>query len=519
MLNMKLYGGSGKGRNNKKPEIFIDEELSASDEEGLLLSEADIEQSGGTELTETAAAEEQEAEEQEDIDKIISEYQKYKKGKRIAAVAVILTVLVCGFYLYKAFIRPPEVEDTNVGRNKPSVNKPVNTPKPDAGAAETDTPEEVELKAGERIKGMYTLLLVGLDQQYSNTDTLMICRFDTVNTKISIVSIPRDICANVEYETKKINAVYALGHGIDALVNAVSDMTGFKIDNYILVNIKAFVALVNTIGGVYYDVPYYMDWDDPTQDLHIHYNKGYQYLNGYDALNVVRWRQNNDNTVYGDIVRIENQQKFLIAVLKQCLSISNIFTKTDDYVKIFNEYVKTDLDIGNLGWFAQKFLKLKVEDLEFATMPANYNASIKGFSYGLVHVDEWIAMVNRYLNPFDKEITADDVSLIAQDDNGNIYSTTGEIAGGYESFLSYDEYMERLRAESEAKAEAERIKAEAEQAQNPAATEVPSAADTPAETDSSGAEAAVPDDSAGDISQTDESPAATDYGLFYTGDD
>ncbi len=54
-------------------------------------------------------------------------------------------------------------------------------------------------------------------------------------------------------------------------------------------------------------------------------------------------------------------------------------------------------------------------------------------------------MVNRYLNPFDKEITVDDVSLIAQDDNGNIYSTTGEIAGGYESFLSYDEYMERLR--------------------------------------------------------------------------
>ena len=81
MLNMKFYGGSGKGRNNKKPEIFIDEELSASDEEGLLLSEADIEQSGGTELTETAAAEEQEAEEQEDIDKIISEYQKYKKAR------------------------------------------------------------------------------------------------------------------------------------------------------------------------------------------------------------------------------------------------------------------------------------------------------------------------------------------------------------------------------------------------------------------------------------------------------
>ena len=124
-------------------------------------------------------------------------------------------------------------------------------------------------------------------------------------------------------------------------------------------------------------------------------------------------------------------------------------------------------------------------------------------------------MVNRHSNPFDKEIT-DDVSLIAQDDNGNIYSTTGEIAGGYESFLSHDEYMERV-GQSEAKAEAERIRQRLSrhrilQRRRSPQLIIRLRLTVPAE-------AAVPDDSAGDTSQTDESPAATDYGLFYTGDD
>jgi LCP family protein required for cell wall assembly len=504
---MRLYGGSGK----KKKSINTAGNFSENDEVKPVVSEDSEDIGENSTKTDSVPETVRTEEEREEIDNLIADYQKYKAKKRIAAAAIIMTVLICSFLLYKSYIRPPKVDSTNSGRNNPGNNPAYSTARPtDVGGIETAEPTAV--KAGERIKGMYTLLLVGLDQQYANTDTLMICRFDTVNSKVNIVSIPRDTCANVEYEVKRINAVYAYSGSIDALMNAVSDMTGFKIDNYIFVNIKAFVALISTIGGVYYDVPYNMDWDDPTQDLHIHYNKGYQYLNAYDALNVVRWRQNNDLTVYGDIVRIENQQNFLKAVLKQCLSISNIFTKTDDYVKIFNSYVKTDMDMGNLGWFAQQALKLKEEDIKFATMPSDPSVLVKGFSYGFIYVDEWIEIVNNYINPFDKEITLEDVNLITRDEKGNVYATAGDIAGGYSSFLSASEYSKRLKAVEEKK-RAEQAKAE---------TEPPLAAETPTVSDSQDINATSQPEtnnvSTEETAVTTEAPAeATDQGLFYTG--
>lgn len=58
--------------------------------------------------------------------------------------------------------------------------------------------------------------------------------------------------------------------------------------------------------------PYNMDYDDPTQDLHIHYKKGMQHLNGEDAVKVLRWRKNNsgESLSVGDVGRVEVQHSF-----------------------------------------------------------------------------------------------------------------------------------------------------------------------------------------------------------------
>ena len=149
---------------------------------------------------------------------------------------------------------------------------------------------EVQTGTKTRREGIRTFLLVGMEQSFANTDTLMVGMIDTNEKTVDIVSIPRDTCAKVVYESKKINGVYAYSGGIDGLVNAVEDMTGFPIDSYIMVNVKGFVSLVDTVGGVNFNVPYNMNYDDPTQNLHIHFNTGEQYLSGSDAVKVVRWR-------------------------------------------------------------------------------------------------------------------------------------------------------------------------------------------------------------------------------------
>ncbi len=113
-------------------------------------------------------------------------------------------------------------------------------------------------------------------------------------------------------------------------------------------DLKGFAALVDAIGGVDFDVPVNMDYEDPIQNLTSTFPKGVQYLNANTPMRVVRFRM----AGYGseDMGRMETQQKFLKAVAKKTLTASNILGKIDDYAKIFHQYVETDLTLGNLAW-------------------------------------------------------------------------------------------------------------------------------------------------------------------------
>jgi LCP family protein required for cell wall assembly len=369
----------------------------------------------------------------------------------------VLALAFCGLILHKALFKPPEPAPP---RSSPSaaggeggfsgLGASASSESGGAQAASGVTPKP----ASGRREGLYTFLLVGFDQGQGNTDTIMIGRLDSKNHKLNIVSIPRDTCANVYYgyvSTKKINAVYTLGGGIDALMEAVSNMAGFNIDSYMVVNLKAFTALVDALGGVDFDIPYDMGYDDPTQNLHIHFPKGLRHLTGAEAAKVVRWRQNNNGANYGDIERINIQHAFLKTVARQCLSLSNLVTKLDDYIEIFRTYVKTDLTAGNLAWYGGELLKLSEEDICFDTLPSNYCDSIRGFSYGTIYVDEWVEMVNEKLNPNYEAVTAGNREKLTRAAAGRLTATGGEIAGGYASFLDYDEYLAGLtKPEAEA---------------------------------------------------------------------
>ena len=59
-------------------------------------------------------------------------------------------------------------------------------------------------------------------------------------------------------------------------IEAVNKITGLNLKYYILVDTEALIKLVDQIGGLYFDVPIDMNYDDPTQDLYIHLSKGYQ---------------------------------------------------------------------------------------------------------------------------------------------------------------------------------------------------------------------------------------------------
>ena len=161
----------------------------------------------------------------------------------------------------------------------------------------------------------------------------------------------------------------AMRGDIDGLIDAIKDITGFTVDNYMIVDLEAFVALVDAIDGVEFDIPIDMNYDDPVQDLHIHFSAGTTYLYGEDAVKVVRFRQNNDGTGYprADIDRIATQQAFLKTVMAKCLKLDSLITNIDDYANIFMTYVDTDLTLGNLVWYGQQVLGIGLENINFHT--------------------------------------------------------------------------------------------------------------------------------------------------------
>ena len=117
-----------------------------------------------------------------------------------------------------------------------------------------------------------------------------------------------------------------------------------------------------------------MDYDDPTQDLHIHMKKGYQLLDGDKAEQVVRFRHNNNGTSYpieygdNDLGRMRTQRDFLQAIVKK-LATPATLTKINDFIKIANKNVTTNLDLSLAKDYAPYAVEFKSENLKTYTLP------------------------------------------------------------------------------------------------------------------------------------------------------
>ncbi|MBR4579468.1 MAG: LCP family protein [Oscillospiraceae bacterium] len=320
--------------------------------------------------------------------------------------------------------KPAQAESVPV---TPSPSAVIDTEEDPFKPTPAPTPEVQNRNGTVRREGTYLLLVVGRDRVGLNTDTIMVVMMDTKARCINVVSIPRDTLVNVPWAVKKVNSIYA-NYGLEGLVDGVEDLIGLPIDSYVVVNTQVFQQAVDTIGGVWFEVPINMYYDDPGQDLHIHLNAGYQLLNGYQAEGVVRFRQNNDGSGYfmGDLDRIETQHAFLRELAEQLLSLGNI-SNLPALVDLVIKNTDTNLTSGNIAFYAREFFKMSSGAVRFYTMP-NETVNIYGGSYVNIQLNPWLEMINDYLNPFNVDVTAENLDVLTYY-NGTYYSTTGRIAG------------------------------------------------------------------------------------------
>ena len=205
-------------------------------------------------------------------------------GRNLLFVFILFSAIAA---TVKIALQPPEQKV-----DEPSVALPVDNP--------NLSQEEAEALRShyERKPSFYTILVSGVDDGNGGSDTNILLAVDAANDYIYGVSIPRDTKASINGKNRKINFAYNSG-GMKLLSETISHQLGIPVDYTVLVDLRGFEALVDAIGGVDFYIPVNMNYDDPYQNLSIHFSKGMRHLNGAEALKVVRFRHNNDGTGYG----------------------------------------------------------------------------------------------------------------------------------------------------------------------------------------------------------------------------
>ena len=299
-------------------------------------------------------------------------------------ILILLFAAVAVYAGYHCLFRAPE-----------QLDQPVQTP-------EELSPEEEALRSHlERKPDFYTILVSGVDDHNGGSDTNILVAVDVANGSIYGVSVPRDTKAIINGDAHKINFAYNAG-GTALMAETISDQLGIPVDYTVQVDLQGFVALVDAIGGVTFDVPIDMHYEDPYQNLYIHIDKGLQTLNGENAMKVVRFRSGYASQ---DLGRMQTQQAFLKAAAKQTLTPSNL-NKIDDFVKIFQSYVETDLTLGNLAWLGKEAIAMGSDAISFSTLPNEWTSP-----YIYLNQDETLALINQYLNPYVEDRVAEDLNI------------------------------------------------------------------------------------------------------------
>lgn len=164
------------------------------------------------------------------------------------------------------------------------------------------------------VPGQLNILLAG--KNGGLVDTMIYANINTETRKITLVSIPRDLY----YNNRKINSYYAL-YGMDEMKRVLSKITGFQIDKFILIDMYAFIEVVDLIGGI--DLHLDEAVIDPTYRVNdngqwatLYYRAGDYHLSGKQALRLARTRHTSS-----DFARANRQQLIIKSVQQKARTL------------------------------------------------------------------------------------------------------------------------------------------------------------------------------------------------------
>lgn len=171
-----------------------------------------------------------------------------------------------------------------------------------------EIPENLgNLSAPVNSDGTFNVLIGG--KHGSLIDTMIFAHIDEKERNVKMISIPRDLF----YNGRKINA-YSHFYGLPELKKVLGNLTGYELDKYIVIDMYAFIDVIDLIGGVDIHLdkavvdPYYRTVDNGVEGT-LHYEPGDYHLGGKEALRLARSRKTSS-----DFARAERQQLIIEAI-------------------------------------------------------------------------------------------------------------------------------------------------------------------------------------------------------------
>lgn len=213
--------------------------------------------------------------------------------------------------------------------------------------------------------GKFNVYISGIDTSGSisnvaRSDANILMTINTDTHEALLTSIPRDYYVTLHSYGAKDKLTHSGIYGINETVKTVEDLLDTDINYYVRVNFTTVIKLVDKLGGI--DV--YSDYSFTTSDKLYTFKKGYNHMNGEEALRFSRERY---AFAGGDNQRVKNQQHVIEAVMKKVLNSTTLLTKYTDILDSLKGSFQTNIAQDDIS----KLVKDQINNMSSWTIKSN----------------------------------------------------------------------------------------------------------------------------------------------------
>ena len=186
--------------------------------------------------------------------------------------------------------------------------------------------------------GKITVMVLGADKEadgMSRTDSIMIAQYDYVHKKMKMMSVMRDIYADIPgHGQHKINSAYTMG-GPELLRKTLKKNLCIDPEYYAILDFTGFEKMIDELepDGVPIDVE-----KDMSKNIGVSLKKGNHRLDGKELLGYARFRHDAE----GDFGRVRRQQQVMQSLKKELVSLDTL-PKLPKVAGILRGYLNTNM--------------------------------------------------------------------------------------------------------------------------------------------------------------------------------